>query len=345
MKIFKVLAASILVFSACNSGNKKDLIDGLYANVETNKGEILLELYAEDTPLTVSNFVALAEGNHPKVADSLKGINFYDGVKFHRVIPNFMIQTGDRTGTGSGNNGYRFADEFPLDSVGGLKYKHDAPGVLSMANSGVASNSSQFFITHKDTPWLNNKHTVFGKVLEGQNIVDSIAQNDTIVRVEILRYGKLAKNFDAPKEFEIQLIEAEKRELVRLEQEEAAKKVFLEKMGIADAKATNSGLKILSLQKGRGRKVNRTRKITISYTLHTAAGKLIQSTEGKDPYIFSMDKRPSIKGFEEGLSTMRKGDKKRLFIPYTLGYGIKGAGPIPPKSDLVFDIEVLEVAK
>ncbi len=344
IRIFKILVLSVFIFTACKSKKHKDLKEGMYANVVTNKGDILLELYAEDMPLTVSNFVALAEGSHTKIGvDSLKGKRYYDGLKFHRVIPNFMIQTGDYTGTGSGNNGYRFADEFPKDAAGELKYKHDKGGVLSMANSGMNTNSSQFFITHKDTPWLDGKHSIFGHVLEGQSVVDSIAQNDVILKLEILRIGEAAKTFNAPEVYEAQLIEAEKREVERLAKLQEIKKAFLDSLGIADAMTTKSGLKMLSLKKGRGKKVTRTREISAVYTLYTGIGTLIQSNEGKEPFKFTMNTRPSIKGWEEGLLSMRKGDKKRLFIPYTLGYGERANGPIPAKSDLVFDVEIVDV--
>lgn len=135
--------------------------------IHTSKGDIKLTVFASKTPVTAASFLNLASRG------------FYDGLKFHRVIPDFMIQGGDPTGTGMGGPGYRFEDECRPD------LKHDGPGVLSMANAGPGTNGSQFFITHVPTDWLNGKHTVFGKVTEGQDVVDSIEQGDTISRITI----------------------------------------------------------------------------------------------------------------------------------------------------------------
>lgn len=190
-RVFGILMV-LMVTVACTAQDK--LADGLYAKINTTKGSILIKLEMEKTPLTVANFVGLSEG---KIKNNKKalGTPFYDGIKFHRVIPDFMIQGGDPTGTGAGDIGYSFKDEFDPS------LKHNRAGTLSMANKGPATNSSQFFITHKDTPWLNNKHTVFGYVIEGQGTVDLIAQGDEIKSIEIIRKGKAAKNFDAEKIF------------------------------------------------------------------------------------------------------------------------------------------------
>jgi len=175
----KLLKLSILILSlivvSCKPAKYADLADGLYANLQTNKGDILLKLEFEKTPITVANFVSLAEGSNDFVTDSLKGKHYYDGTIFHRVIPDFMIQAGDPLGTGTGDPGYKFADEFPKNAKDSLILRHSRPGILSMANSGPISNGSQFFITHKETPWLDNMHTVFGNVEKGQNVVDSIS--------------------------------------------------------------------------------------------------------------------------------------------------------------------------
>jgi cyclophilin family peptidyl-prolyl cis-trans isomerase len=345
MKFFKYILIISVLFSSCKAAKYKDLQDGLYADVQTNKGDILLKLHAKEVPMTVANFVSLSEGTSTKVIDSLKGKKYFDGIKFHRVIPNFMIQGGDPTGTGKGSAGYRFADEFPSDSLGNLIYKHDSKGVLSMANSGPKTNSSQFFITHKATPWLDRKHSVFGKVERGLDIVDSIQQNDVINSIEIIRVGKFAKKFNAPKVFETELENVAFKEKEYLEKLEALKVAYLKDKGIDKATETASGLKILELKKGTGKKFNRAIVASMIYSVSLASGKLIQSTEGKDPFEFTLDKQPMIAGVTEALLEMREGDKNRLFIPYYLGYGEETYGPFPQKSDIVFDVELIKVGK
>lgn len=354
MRILKLLLLAV-VFTACKS-TYKDLDNGLYADIQTNRGGIIVKLTPELTPLTVANFVSLAEGTNPKVSDSLKGKKYYDGIKFHRVVKDFMIQGGDPAGTGAGGPGYQFFDEFPRDSIGNLILKHNDAGILSMANLGPKTNGSQFFITHKETPWLDGKHTVFGKVVTGQGVVDSIAENDTIKKIKIVRKGRVAKRFDAPEVFTNELKNAEQREKERLQRLKEAKKrkaeqyakdrkAFEAKMNISKARKTDSGLKILTLQKGKGKKVNTAVPTTVNYTIYTADGKLIQSTLNKAPFTCVIDQVSLIAGWKEGIKTMREGDKTRLFVPYYLGYGEQGLGPIPPKADLVFEIEVLKVGK
>lgn len=345
MKRFKYLAITVLLLTACKAAKYKDLQDGIYADIQTNKGDILLKLHADKVPMTVANFVSLSEGTNDRVTDSLKGKKYYDGLKFHRVIPNFMIQGGDPTGTGRGSAGYRFADEFPSDSLGNLIYKHDSKGVLSMANSGPKTNSSQFFITHKATPWLDRKHSVFGKVELGENILDSIVKNDTIIAVDIIRVGRKAKKFNASKVFETELGKVEDKEKEYQKKLEKLKEAFLKEKGIDKAVKTTSGLKVLEMKKGTGKKFNRAIPATMHYSIYLATGKLIQSTEGNTPFSFTLDKRPMIAGVNEALLEMREGDKKRLFIPYYLGYGEKLYGPFPAKSDIVFDIELIKVGE
>lgn len=189
-----MLIVLMTITATAQKNQYKDMEDGLYAEIKTNKGVILLKLEYQATPLTVANFVGLAEGDIKNDAKPL-GTPFYDGLIFHRVIPNFMIQGGDPLGSGMGGPGYKFKDEI-VDTL-----KHNGPGILSMANAGKATNGSQFFITHVATPWLDGKHTVFGHVVTGQDVVNAIVNGDKIETVTIIRIGKDAKKFDAAKTF------------------------------------------------------------------------------------------------------------------------------------------------
>ena len=342
---------SILLLLGCHS-KYGDLSDGLYADMKTDKGNILLKLHTEDVPITVANFVALAEGNNPLVSDSLRGKPYYNGLGFHRVIKDFKIESGDPEGDGSGGPGYQFFNEFPRDSLGQLIYRHDSYGVLSMVNSKRRTSSvgSQFFITHKPTPWLDGVNTVFGKVVGGMSVVDSIALYDMIHSVDIIRIGNAAKAFNAPKIF----TEGTKTFFADLNakrlKEEADLKALLENLpkDKATAKKTESGLRIFKLKKGnqKGKKFHRAQMASIHYTMRLEeGGKLIQSTDGREPFTFILDKRPMISGVTDALLDMREGDKVRLFIPSYLGYGERGNGPIPPNADLVFDVELLKMGK
>ena len=359
MRLFKFFfIVIVLIAVSCKPAKYADLEKGLYADIETSRGDILCKLYFEDTPLTISSFVSLAEGTNPNVSDSLKGRNFFDGLTFHRVMKDFMIQGGDPSASGKGGPGYRFEDEFPKDSLGNLKYTHKGPGVLSMANGGkgTGTNGSQFFITHKKTPWLDGVHTVFGEVTYGQSVVDSIDQGDLINHIRFIRIGHKAKGFDAAKVFvkelsnskiakQKRLEDAKKAEELRYEKFVADCKVFQAEQGIAGAKKSTSGLQILTLKKGKGKKFSETKPTTIHYTMSLGDGKQIQSTVGRDPFTFTMSKQPMIAGVKEAITNMREGGKVRLFIPYYLGYGERAYGPFPAKSDLVFELEITKVGK
>lgn len=357
MKLFKTLfVAAILLVASCKPAKYADLDNGLYADIETDKGDILCKLYFEDTPLTIANFVSLAEGTNPNVTDSVKGKKFYDGLTFHRVLKDFMIQGGDPLANGTGGPGYKFEDEFPKDSLGKLKYSHIGAGVLSMANGGPGSNGSQFFITHKDTPWLDGIHTIFGKVEYGLNVVDSIEKGDLIKHIKFIRIGHKASGFDAAKVFTEELknsvIAKQKRlddvkiaEEIRYKKYIADCKVFQAEQGIAKATKTDSGLQILTLKKGKGKKFSETKETTINYTISLADGRQIQTTVGRTPFVFTLSKQPMIAGVREAILKMRQGGKARLFIPYYLGYGERAYGPFPAKSDLVFELEITKVGK
>lgn len=334
-----------------------DLDSGLYADIQTNKGSILLKLAYDKAPITVANFISLSEGENQKVSEEFKSKKYYNGIKFHRVIPDFMIQGGDPTGSGSGGPGYRFEDEFS-------DLTHKGPGILSMANSGPNTNGSQFFITHKATPWLDGKHTVFGEVIEGQEIVDSIQQNDLIEDVIIVRKGKEAKQFDAPKifttYFDQKEIKAKEREakLNAIKEQNASKFDALK----AESATTASGLQYQITSKGNGVAVKSTNKATVHYAVYFVDGTLLETSKleiAEANNLVNQQRKNAnqynpipaevgpdaamIEGFKEGLRLLKQGDQATLFLPYTLAYGAKGTNGIPPQSDLIFEVEIVSV--
>ena len=307
--------------------------DGLYAKFSTTKGEILVALEYKKTPGTVGNFVALAEGNLENSAKP-QGTPYYDGLKFHRVIPDFMIQGGCPQGTGTGNPGYKFDDEFHPD------LKHDSPGILSMANAGPGTNGSQFFITHVETPWLDNNHTVFGKVQTGQDVVDVIAQGDIIETLEIVRVGDEAEAFNAVEAFRTFEGAREKR----FAEEKAKAEVELEKLAKGFNK-TESGLRYQIIQKGDGVKAEKGKTVSVHYKGQLADGTVFDSSYKRNqPIDFSLGVGQVIPGWDEGISLLKVGDKARFVIPSHLAYGSAGAGGvIPPNATLIFDVELMNV--
>lgn len=308
--------------------------DGMYAHINTNKGDIFLMLEMKKTPITVANFVGLAEG---KIANDKKpaGTPFYDGLKFHRVIPNFMIQGGCPLGNGQGGPGYKFDDE--IDST----LKHIGPGILSMANSGPNTNGSQFFITHVKTDWLDGKHTVFGHVIEGQEVVNKIQGNDTLVSLTILRKGNEAKAFDASAVFTKMQAIAKEKALERQKAELAAVEKALDE-NYKNAKVTASGLRYIMQTEGAGGSPSATSKVTVHYTgtLLSNGKKFDSSVDRGQPATFGLNQ--VIKGWTEGIQLMKVGGKCTFIIPSDLAYGDQGyPGVIPPKSWLVFDVELI----
>lgn len=368
-----ILFAITAILTGCKSG--MDLADGLYADIKTNKGDIVVKLEYEKTPVTVANFVSLAEGKNPFVSEEFKGKKYYDGVTFHRVMKDFMIQGGDPTATGRGSQGYKFKDEFH-DSL-----RHTKKGILSMANGGPKTNGSQFFITHKATPWLDNVHSVFGEVVYGLDVVDSIAAvpvgagnkpiEDVVMNsVEIIRKGKDAKKFDA-----VAVMTAYFEEEKVLEAKEAALKAEAKNKEAAFAKeiieqqkkaeVLPSGLKVLILKNGDGPKPKVGQYVKVNYSGWLPNGTLFDTSEtdiaktyGKFDEINGMHRgdmspsrmlyspeAPLWAGFKEGLLRLKVGDKIRAFLPPHLGMGEQGGGPIPPNSNVIFDIEVMEIDK
>ncbi|APZ46907.1 peptidylprolyl isomerase [Polaribacter reichenbachii] len=306
--------------------------NGIYAKFKTPKGDILVQLEHEKTPGTVGNFVALAEGNLENSSKE-QGTPYYDGLKFHRVIPDFMIQGGCPQGTGTGNPGYKFDDEFHPD------LKHDAPGKLAMANSGPATNGSQFYITHVPTPWLDGKHTVFGSVIEGQDVVDAVAQGDEM-SVEIIKVGEEAENFNAIEAFRTFEGAREKREA----EAKAAQKEMLDKVA-AGYDETASGLRYKVLQKGDGKQATKGAKVSVHYKGQLLDGTVFDSSyKRKQPIDFNVGVGQVISGWDEGIQLLKVGDKARMVIPSNLAYGSAGAGGvIPPNATLIFDVELMDV--
>jgi peptidyl-prolyl cis-trans isomerase A (cyclophilin A) len=352
---------------------------GIFADINTNKGLIVLQLEFQKTPLTVANFITLAQGTNPEVkVEAKKGKPFYDGLKFHRVINDFMIQGGCPLGTGSGDPGYKFVDEI-------TDLKHSGSGILSMANSGPNTNGSQFFITHKETPWLDGKHTVFGKVTKGQDIINKIAQDDQIITVKIRTEGAEAKKFDAVKEFtkgfasqKEKLVnqELEKQKLAQKMKEERMKKeaeyfekhkivIDENKIEIDNLKNTGSilpsGVILKSLKPGNGVTPAKDTEIFIHYAGYLENGVLFDSSyediaakngkfdqqrkdaNGYQPFPFKYGQKTGlIPGFIEALEQMKLNDKMMVYIPSKLGYGSTDKGVIPPNSNIIFVIEMLE---
>lgn len=340
-----------------------ELPDGLYAEIVTSKGTVVAELEFEKTPVTVANFVSLAEGKNAFATENLRNKAFYNGLKFHRVIPEFMVQGGDPLGNGTGDAGYKFKDEI-------TDLKHDTPGILSMANSGPGTNGSQFFITHIPTPWLDGKHTVFGHVvLDGMETVNKIVQDDSIISVTIIRKGKEAKKFDAVKVFtnyfnnsanEVKQIEKEYADKYKAVIDE--KVAFFEK-NKAEAIKTKSGLQYIIINKGTGKKPTAGTQIFIDYAGFFENGTLFDSSNesvsrdfgkydearkaqgGYQPIGFQAGRKDGmIPGFIEGIEQLSFGDRALLFIPSNLAYGEAGAGNglIPANSPLIFDITLME---
>jgi FKBP-type peptidyl-prolyl cis-trans isomerase len=307
--------------------------NGIFAKFKTNKGLILVKLTHDLTPGTVGNFVGLAEGQLENSAKTM-GKPYYDGLKFHRVIPDFMIQGGCPQGIGTGGPGYNFDDEFHQD------LRHDTPGVLSMANSGPGSNGSQFFITHVATPWLDDKHTVFGNVIEGQDVVDAIAQGDLIDSIEIVRVGDDAKNWNAIEAFRT----FEGSRAKRIEEAKKQAEVAMEKLA-AGFEKTESGLRYKFIQKGNGKQAESGKTVSVHYTGQLENGKTFDSSyPRKKPIEFPLGKGHVIEGWDEGIALLKVGDKARFVIPSYLGYGSSGAGGvIPPDATLIFDVELMDV--
>lgn len=361
-------------FTSCKKDEHSDLADGLYAEITTTKGSILVKLNYEKAPITVANFVTLAEGNNAFVSENLKNKPLFDGLKFHRVISktngdadDFMIQGGDPLGNGSGDAGYKFKDEI-------TDLRFDKGGILAMANSGPGTNSSQFFITIVPTPWLDGKHTIFGEVIEkGMEVVNAIKVNDVINSIKIIRKGEDVKKFDAVKVFgdyfKMESENQKKQAAIDAENnkkyQEQYQKVITAKLASfaaskASATKTASGLMYAITKKGCGKKPALGSTIIIHYAGFLEDGTLFDTSEsdvakafgkydaqreaqnGYSPIPFQAGtKTGMIPGFIEGIEKLNIGDKAVVFIPSNLGYGASGIGNvIPPNANIIFEIEI-----
>ena len=365
------LLTLVYIFGSCQK-DTSNLKDGLYANLETSKGDILVELDYEKAPITVANFVTLAEGKNPFVKEEYKGKPLFDDVSFHRVIKDFMIQTGDPLGNGSGDAGYTFKDEI-------TDLMHDRPGVLSMANSGPATNSSQFFITHVATPWLDGKHTVFGHLVDSTKIsvVNAILQGDRLNKVTIIRKGEAAKKFNAVKIFSDYFKMDSKNKEADNKVLEEQKKIYAEKFQeiiteklayFASVKSTTtklpSGVQYKIINDAKGTKPQNGTEVFMKYSGFLVDGTLFDTSEkevaqkfgkyderraqqnGYRTLPYTVGTNQMIPGFVEGIKNMKFGDKAVIFIPSKMGYGEQGAGDvIPANADLIFEVELIENSK
>ena len=308
--------------------------DGVFAIMETSKGEIVFELHYKDTPLTVTNFVGLAEGT----LDATKGKPFYDGLKFHRVISDFMIQGGDPKGNGTGGPGYRFEDEI-VESL-----KHDGPGVLSMANAGAGTNGSQFFITHVETPWLDGKHTVFGRVLEGQDVVNKIVQGDKINKVTIVRQGDEASKFTATQaDFDGLRAKVAKENAEKKAKEQEAIIASIE-AAFPDATKTADGIYYKVTKEGSGVACGSGKNVAVHYTGYFLDGQVFDSSQGRGTLDFKTGAHQMIPGFDVMVQEMKVGEKRTVVLPPSMAYGDAGAGGvIPGGAYIAFDIELVKI--
>lgn len=307
--------------------------EGLFAVIETQKGDIVCELFYKETPLTVTNFVGLAEG-------TLSAANkkpFYNGLKFHRVIANFMIQGGDPRGNGTGGPGYRFPDEIVPS------FKFDGAGVLAMANAGPGTNGSQFFITHTATPWLNGKHTIFGKVVIGQNVVDAVKQGDQIKSVTIIRNGDDAKAFTATQADFDRLSDAVVAQMKAAEEKAQAAMLAKLDQKYGDFTKLDNGIRYKVLKTGTGSKIGQKADITVKYKGYLLDDTVFDDSDYHEPLRFVTAGGQMIPGFDLMCQDMCLNEKRTIVLPPEFGYGSRSIGDIiPANSYLVFDIEVIQ---
>jgi len=337
-RLFLFIGVMIILCSMDNvsaAPNDAALGDGMFARITTTRGDIVVRLEYQKAPLTVCNFAALAEGK----MNVARGKPFYDGLTFHRVVENFMIQGGDPAGNGTGGPGYKFPDEF----VSSLK--HDGPGMLSMANAGPNTNGSQFFITHTATPHLDGRHSVFGRVVEGQNVVNSIRQGDKITKITIIRNGAAAAAFKADQEnFDRLLSQAADAAKKRTQDQRNADIAEITKK-YPDMTVTQSGIRYEIQKQGTGNKPAKAQTVKINYKGTLISGKVFDSSDVHGPLEFLAGMKQVIPGMDEMVMDMKLKEKRLVIIPPELAYGERsmGNGLIPANSFLIFDIELISI--
>lgn len=338
---FSVFALFILMNGACSSKGRGSMDsikgkEGVFAIISTSKGDIAIELYYKDTPLTVTNFVGLAEGT----LDAAHGKPFYNGLKFHRVIENFMIQGGDPHGNGTGGPGYKFVDEI-VD-----KYMFDGAGILAMANAGANTNGSQFFITHTATPHLNGKHTIFGRVVddESQKVVNAVKVNDKINSITIIRQGADAEKFTASQaDFDERAKTATKAALAKKEAAMAEQIAAIEK-NFPGFDRNADGIFYKIKKSGSGEKAGKGRVVAVDYKGYFIDGNVFDASEGREPLAFKTAGGQMIPGFDIMVQDMKLGEQRTIVLPPDMAYGDQGAGNVIPGGTFIaFDLELVKI--
>lgn len=335
--IIMVLAALSLIVGC--SEPYPDLEDGLYAELETSEGTMLIELEYEDAPATVTNFVGLAEGT----VDSNQGEGeaFYDGLTFHRVVEDFIVQTGDPEGDGTGGPGYEFPNEI------NESLKHDEAGVVSMANTGPDTNGSQFFITLSATPWLDGQYSVFGELVEGEDVLESIEEGDTLEAVNIVRKGESARNFETGQEALDRRISELESQREQQQRETVGQQLDYVERNWPDAEDAGEGMRYVIDHEGSGPSPEEGDTVAVRYTGYLLNGMPFESTENRDePVEFELGDGQVIPGWERTLLDMKVGEERTAIIPPNLAYGSEGARDlVPPNAFLVFDVELVDIVE
>lgn len=307
---------------------------GLYASIETDRGTMVVRLEPERAPMTVMNFVGLAEGTI--TAPTRPNVPFYDGLTFHRVVAGFVIQGGDPQGDGTGGPGYRFPTETHPDLL------HDSAGVVAMANSGPDTNGSQFYITMGATPHLDGGYNVFGRVIEGLEVVSRIEIGDVIRRVEIHRVGAGYQAYRATMaEFEV-LVSSELQK--RAEASARARAAAVESIRSRYPEAVafdDTGILIERTAAGSGTVPSTGTVVRVHLTMSLVDGTVLNDTRANDvPFSFVFGRQRLIEGLELVIASMKPGDRATAILPPELAFGSAGAPPaVPPESYIVFDVE------